>query len=129
MSRDISPQGNGSRFTAWLRNAFATGPAAAAMVKDDEALLDRVVAWVAARRLAAPVSVMLESMKPLGYVGSQAMVMAEPIVSMTLQVFPGLSKHLSEQEFRRLARLLEKRDTIDLLLARIEKAEREQNDD
>jgi len=52
-------------------------------------------------------------------------VMAEPLVSLTLQVFPGLSKNLSETEFRRLAFLLEHRETLDTLLSRIEQAEHE----
>ncbi len=125
MSNDTSPRPERNRFAAWLKNAFATSRPMPDDSSDDGALLDRVARWVVSRKLGTPVSLFLESYKPLGYIGSQAMVMAEPLVSLTLQVFPGLSKNLSETEFRRLAFLLEHRETLDTLLSRIEQAEHE----
>lgn len=107
------------RFRRWLAHAFATGDPAAADEAADHALLARVAAWIAARRLTAPAILFLESYRPLGYLGSQALAMTEPFVDMALGAFPGLSRHLSRRDYARFITLLEQRQTIATLLTHL----------
>lgn len=118
-------KGSSDRFRAWLKNAFALSDPDASWKPEDDELLDRVAQWVANRRMAAPVSLFLETYRPFGYLGSQAMVMAEPFVDMALQTFPGLLKQMSTEEYSRLILLMERRETVRRLLDKIAKAELE----
>ena len=121
MSKTTSGRREPGRFRAWLRNAFATGHPD--MTRKDEALLADVAAWVVDRRLATPVCLFLESYRPLGYLSSQALLMAKPVVAMALQTFPDLSNHLDEARFGRFVHLLEHRTMIGHLIMKIEEAE------
>lgn len=77
---------------------------------EDEAILDRVAVRVVAMRMTVPAILALESMKPLSFVGSQAMYFFEPMVRAFFSV----------PEYERFAALLEKRDTMEALLVKIE---------
>jgi hypothetical protein len=77
---------------------------------EDEALLDRVAVRVVAMRMTVPAILALESMKPLSFVGSQAMYFFEPMVRTFFSV----------PEYERFAAMLERRDTMEALLVRIE---------
>lgn len=79
--------------------------------EDDRALLDKVADAIARRRMVAPAIFFLESMKPLGFVASQAMHFFRPIVDVVLR---------DPANYERLARLLERRGSIELLLRRLE---------
>jgi hypothetical protein len=79
---------------------------------EDAALLDRVAAWLVRRRLAVPAVLFLESMKPLSFVGSQALVFLEPVV-----------RAATGAGTARVAALLENRENVEELLRRIESAE------
>ena len=118
-------KGSSDRFRAWLKNAFAVSDPDASWNPEDDELLDRVARWVADRRMATPVSLFLETYRPFGYLGSQAMVMAEPFVDMALQTFPGLFKKLNAEEYNRLILMMERRETVRRLLDKIEKEEQE----
>lgn len=76
----------------------------------DEALLDRVAARVVELRLEVPAILALESGRPLSVVAGQAMLFFEPLV----QTLFGLS------EYRRYAALIQRRETIEDLIRRIE---------
>ena len=83
----------------------------AALSDDDRAVLDRVADGLARRRLTTPALFFLESMKPLGFVGSLAMIVFRPIVSIVLS---------SPDTYDRLTRILERRGSIELLVRRLE---------
>ena len=72
--------------------------------------LDRIAARVVALRMTVPAILFLESSKPLSFLGSQAMYFFEPMVRAFFSV----------PEYERFAHLLEKRETMEALLVRIE---------
>jgi hypothetical protein len=113
----------------WFRHAFAVEDGACEWTAEDEALIERVAAWVVSRGLASPTAFLLETYRPFGFLGSQMLVMAEPFVELACQAFPGLARHLNEKDHARFVRLLERRDAIERLLARIEEAGRARNPD
>jgi hypothetical protein len=71
-----------------------------------EKLAKKVVEW----RMAVPAILFLESVKPLNYIGSQAMVFFEPIVQTVFNF----------RDYDTLRTALEKRHTIEVLLLKIE---------
>lgn len=80
---------------------------------DDEerALLDKLADGIARRRLTTAALFFLESMKPLGFLGSQAMRFFQPIVQVVWH---------SPGNYERLAGILERRGAIELLCRRLE---------
>jgi hypothetical protein len=82
---------------------------------EDEALLTAIATRVVRMGMAAPAVFFLESVKPLSFVGSQALVFFEPMVR---SVF-----HLAQYE--RFAHLMEDRDAIERLLEMIEALDEE----
>ena len=115
------------RFRGWLKNAFALDDPEASLKPEEDMLLDRLARWVVDRGMASPMLLLLETYRPFGYLGSQAMVMAEPFVDMALQTFPGLFQNVNQEEYHRLIRLMEKRETITRLLDKITRIEKEQS--
>jgi hypothetical protein len=83
----------------------------ASLSDEDRAFLDELADGIARRRLTAAALFFLESMKPMGFVGSQALHFFRPIVQILWS---------NPQRYDRLARLLEKRGTIELILRRLE---------
>jgi hypothetical protein len=79
--------------------------------EDDRAFLDKVADGIVRRRLLTPTLFFLESMKPLGFLGSQALHFFRPIVSVLFS---------SPDSYDRLTRILERRGSIELLLRRLE---------
>ena len=77
---------------------------------EDQAVFDRLARWIVERRLETPALLFLESSRPLSFVGSQAMHFFHPLASV---LFTG-------PDYGRLARLLEDRENLSILLATIE---------
>jgi len=73
-------------------------------------LLDRLAEGIVGRHMTVPAILFLESMKPLSFVGSQALYFFEPMVRALFTV----------PEYERFAALLERRETMEVLLVRIE---------
>jgi hypothetical protein len=97
-----------------LAHAFAVKDPAHAWSEEDLALLDRVAHEVAKRRMQAPALLFLETVRPLNFVGSQVLVFLQPIAGA---VFQGI-------QWERLGAILEQRESIDLLIRRIEEQPR-----
>ena len=102
--------GSGGRF-----RPAAEAPEAEAYSAEDEALLDRIAAATVRWGMAVPAIFMLESSKPLSFVGSQFLHFLSPIVHTVLDA----------RELDRLAVMLERRETVEELIRRIERAENE----
>ena len=81
-----------------------------ALPPEDQALFDRLARWIVERRMETPALLFLESARPLSFVGAQAMHFFQPLASV---LFAG-------PDYERLARLLEDRANLSLLLATIE---------
>ncbi len=76
----------------------------------DAALLRKLADFVVRRNMSVPAIMFLESVRPLNFVGSQAMVFFKPIIS----------RFFTSAEYDKLATILEKREVIDLLIKEIE---------
>ena len=87
------------------------------LAPDDEALLDRLAARVVELRMEVPAILALESGRPLGFLASQAMVFFEPFARALFRL----------PDYRRLAKLIERRETLDRLATRIETLSDEQH--
>jgi len=101
------------RFRGWWAHAFAVDRDEA-FDEGDRALIDRLAAFVVRRRMTAPALMLLESGRPLNFLGSQLLAFLAPFVTAVF----------SEQEYSRFTGILERRGSIDLIIERIEEAER-----
>lgn len=95
----------------WLKHAFAlsdgepTEPTAS-----QQDAIDRILQEVVDRRMTVPAAMLLETCRPLNFVGSQLLVFFSPLMKIALGV-------QAQDDF---ARFLERRGSIDYLLDRLE---------
>jgi len=82
----------------------------APLAPGDLALLERLAARVVELHLEVPAILTLESARPVSLLASQAMIFFEPIAQA---LFPG-------DDYRRVARLVERRDALEALVRLIE---------
>ena len=80
------------------------------LAPEDDALLDRLAARVVELRMEIPAILTLESGRPLTFLASQAMVFFEPIARALFRL----------PDYRRLVVLVEHRETVETLTAKIE---------
>lgn len=78
--------------------------------EEDGALLDRIAARIVRHGLATPAIFFLESVRPLNFVAAQTMVFFGPLATAILP----------RADYERLAKLLERRESVEALLVRIE---------
>jgi hypothetical protein len=88
----------------------AKAPAEPAFSEEDERLLDRLADLTVRHCMTVPAILLLESVKPLSFLGSQALHFFEPMVRA----------FFSLPDYDRAAALLERRESIEALLVRIE---------
>lgn len=93
-----------------LSHAFAVRDPKHTWSEEDLALVDRVAREVAKRRMQAPALLFLETVRPLNFVGSQVLAFLQPIAGAVCQ---GI-------RWERLGAILEQRESIDLLIRKIE---------
>jgi hypothetical protein len=82
---------------------------------EDERLLDRIAGGVVRYGMTVPAIFLLESSKPLSFVGGQFLHFLSPIVHSLFDA----------REIDRLAYLLERRETLEELIVRIERRDLE----
>ncbi len=82
-----------------------------ALTDDDRAFLDELADGLSKRRLAPAAVFLLESVKPLGWLGSQLLLFLRPMVSLVFH---------DPVRWDRCQKLLEHREAIELLLRRLE---------
>jgi hypothetical protein len=106
-------------FRDTLRHAFAidsTGRDGKGGLTDGElALLRKLARIITRRRMGAPARLFLESLQPINFIGSQAMFFLRPFMTFIF----------SAAEYDKLAHILEKRQSIEILIQEIQKAEEE----
>lgn len=100
------------RWRSALAHAFAVEQGGEAPSPEDLALLDRIAGRIARRGLAAPALLFLETFAPLSFLGSQALHALTPLLELVGDA----------RDAERLAALLERREAVGLLQARIEAA-------
>ena len=91
-------------------HAFAVPSGKEPLSEEELALLDKAAGFVVKKRMSAPAVLFLESLQPMNFLGSQIMVFLQPIVA----------SFFSPLEYERLARILERRESIGLFIERIE---------
>jgi hypothetical protein len=93
-----------------LKHAFAVGPDPAAS-EELPAPLERLAGAVVARRMEVPAIALLESVAPLGFLGSQIVHAARPLARLA---------GLPADDWREVAEQLEDRRTLRRLADRME---------
>lgn len=78
----------------------------------DYAVLDKAAQFIVKRRLEAPAIIALQSMTPLNFIGSQALIVLQPF----------LGPFFAEVDYQKVIEILEHRDGIELFIQRIELA-------
>ncbi|MBD3402142.1 hypothetical protein GF420_04550 [candidate division GN15 bacterium] len=78
--------------------------------EEQEEILEKVAHQVVKRGMTVPAIVFLESIKPLNYIGSQAMVFFEPIIQTVF----------NWRDYDTLRLALERRESIELMIQKIE---------
>ena len=97
------------RIRNWLAHAFAVAPPEAGITPEETALADRIARFVVRRRMVAPALMVLESGRPLNFLGSQLLAFFGPFATL---VFKG-------EEYDQFTCFLEKRGSIPFLIDRI----------
>jgi hypothetical protein len=113
----MSEQESNKGFWGAVRHAFA--------IPKDKPLTDRQREWLeklaqkaVQRGLTCPAMMLLESVKPLNYVGAHVVLFFKPLISA---LFP-------PERCDEVASLLERRDGLEELIQMIERADREAKD-
>lgn len=78
---------------------------------EERELLEKVAKKVVAWRMSVPAILFLESVKPLNFIGAQAMVFFEPIVQSIFSI----------KDYDTFRTAMERRETIEILIQIIEK--------
>lgn len=89
-----------------FRHAFALTPTEPGLAPAEMALLDKLARLMVRRGVADPALLFLESVAPLNFLGSQVLHGLTPLLELAV----------SPTEVQRLARILERRESIDLLI-------------
>jgi hypothetical protein len=78
---------------------------------EEDAILDKLAKKAVERGMSVPAILFLESVKPLNFIASQVMVCFEPVIQTVFNF----------QDYNTLRSALEKRESIEILLLKIEK--------
>jgi len=97
------------RLREGLAHAFALG-LAEGVTAEEQALLEKVARLIVKRGMAAPAVLFLESVGPLGFLGSQFLHALTPLLDLVC----------NQAELERMAHLLEKRESVSLLVEMIQ---------
>lgn len=84
------------------------------LTDDETALLDQLATAVVRRGLTAPAILFLESIRPMNFLASQAMVFFAPMASLLF----------ARKDYATLQTLLERRESIDRIITRIEELDK-----
>lgn len=87
-------------------------------LKENQELIEKIAQEVTKRKMTAPAIFLLESGKPLSFIGSQFLTFLSPIVQTIF----------SSKYYDRITKMLEDRNNIEKLICRIEELEEEQKD-
>ena len=97
----------------WLKNAFAVDVDGEPLSEEDQVILTKIASFIVRRGMSTPALLLLESVKPLNFVGSQAMLFFEPILKSLFHA----------DNYERVRLILERREGIELLLTKVEEIE------
>ena len=92
-------------------NIDVPDPDNTSLTAEEEAILDKLANKAVERGMAMPAILFLESVKPLNFIASQTMVFFEPIIQTIFNF----------KDYNTLRTALERRESIEILLLKIEK--------
>ena len=95
-----------------IRHAFSTESPHGELTDEDHSLLSRLAAKIVGRKMATPALLFLRSLRPLGYVGGQALAFLRPF----------LTPLFNKADYDRMTAILERREGVGALIAAIEAA-------
>jgi len=110
LSRARSPRI--ARLVAGLRHAFDLGSPHGPLTDKDRELLLRLAEKVVVRQMAGPAILFLESLRPLSYIGGQALAFLRPFIEPLFK----------PADIKRLTHILERRQGLRELVTAIESA-------
>jgi hypothetical protein len=91
---------------------------------EEQVLIDRFAVWVVKRGLTVPAIMALESTKPLNWIGSQMMLVAEPAAWAIEPMLKSFFK-FNHQDYLKFQQLLEKRWSMEEIILAIERFDAE----
>ena len=112
-ARDVTQRRGGLR--SWLKGAFSMDAYQEPLTDRERQMLDRIAQATVRRGMTVPALLFLEISKPLNYIGSQAMAFFEPMVKSLF----------TTPEYSELRRILERRESVEVLMRLIEDASAE----
>ncbi len=96
---------------SWLKHAFAVDTDTAPPTEEELLLVERLCQEVVRRHMTLPAVTLLQSARPLNYLGSQLMQFFLPFVSAVTNA----------DEYAIMAKFLERRDSVDILCDTLER--------
>ena len=97
-----------------FRRWFESRPAALVTVEpltsEEAAIMEKIAAKVVGLRMTVPAILFLESVKPLNYIGAQALIFFEPFVQALFNL----------KEYDTFRQMMERRENVERLLLKIE---------
>lgn len=97
-----------------IKYAFTSSPAENILSSEDKMLLEKIAQKIIARKMTTPALLLLESIKPVNFIGSQIMIALKPIIELFAQT----------NDYERVVHLLGKRQSLEVLIRLIEKVEK-----
>jgi hypothetical protein len=126
-SRQAPPEEAGPPrgFWAWLRHAFAVEKYdESSLSEDDKSALQRLAERLHAKRLDSAAILWFQSNRHMNFLGSQALVAAQPIFEMTHPLLNAVLRtfglNIPPEDYPLLVAAFEKRYSIEYLIQRIE---------
>jgi len=95
---------------SWLKKAFAIKKEDNLINSEEKEFLDKIAKKVVDKGMCLPAVLFLESVKPLNFIGSQILLFFEPILKTFIEF----------KSYDRLITILEKRESIPVLINRLE---------
>ena len=99
------------KFRDGVRNAFSLEGPHGGLSEADFELLDKLAKGIVARRMATPALLFLRSVRPLNFVGSQALVFLRPFLTSLFR----------QADYDRITTILERRESLGALVEAIER--------
>ncbi len=97
-------------FRRWFESRPASLAKAEALTDAEAAIMEKIAAKVVGLRMTVPAILFLESVKPLNYIGAQALIFFEPFVQVLFNL----------KEYDTFRQMMERRENVERLLLKIE---------
>lgn len=102
-------------FRQWFESQAKSGREPEPLTEREAAIMHKIAAKVVEWKMTVPAILFLESVKPLNYIGAQAMVFFEPFVQALFNI----------AEYDTFREMMERRENVERLLQKIEELDAE----